>query len=147
MAYERITRSMRRSVMLVQRLRAPAVDVAERQRVVARKRIVREVEDAIDREVDGSEAEALQAELLERMDGPDVDDDIGERPVADIIRDIRWDLGLDAVPGMPAPKRRTPADVDALRAVAAGRVRGAADSAVVSDDALAGLLLSGWRGG
>ena len=68
---------------------------------------------------DNASAEALTAELHERLDGPDLDSDITSRPVADIVAELCRDLGI-APPAGPHPwKRRTPADIAALCARAA----------------------------
>ncbi len=130
-AFDRIARAVRRSIALARSLDAiqPANDPAQ-HRAAARKRILRAVEDSIQRTAqdDGpgsAEAEALAAELHDRLDAPDLDDDIGSRPVADIITEICRDLGLAALPGTTPWKRRTPADIEQLcaRAAAASRPR------------------------
>ena len=113
-AYERISRAMRRSVMLVQRLGEAPAEVAD-TRVSARRKIIRVVEDLIQREASGDAADALRAELAERLEGAELEDELGDRPVAEIITDICRDLGL----GRPAPgirpfARRRPEDVAAL---------------------------------
>ncbi len=84
-----------------------------------RKQIIREVEDTIQRRTDGAEAEALHAELYERLDDPDLDDDLDQQPVAEIINSICRDLGIEHFPGTHPWKRRRPADVRALCARAA----------------------------
>ena len=67
-----------------------------------------------------SETDALQAEFHERLDSPDLLDEIDTRPVPEIIADILRDLDLAAPPGMPRPwRRRTPADLTHLLARAA----------------------------
>ena len=69
-----------------------------------------------------AEAEALHAELYERLDTLDLDDDIDTLPIADIIAAIRRDLGIAAhinSRGISPWKRRTPADVHDLCARAA----------------------------
>jgi hypothetical protein len=114
--FERIARTVRRCILLAQRLDEPA---AGSQRVAARRRIIRAVEDAIERDARGDAAESLHAEFLERLDAPDIEDDIVDRPVAEIIADICRDLGLAALPGVQPWKRRSPADVAALCARAA----------------------------
>ena len=123
-AYERISRAVRRSVLLVQRLgdaRAKVSDDAGR--IVARRKIVRTVEDVIHRDADADTADGLRAELAERLDGPELDDEIGSRPVTDIISEILADMGLGSgVKGLAPWPRRRPADVAALCALA-GRVR------------------------
>ena len=72
----------------------------------------------IHRRATGPRAEALQAELNERLDAPEFDDDL-DRPTAEIIAEICRDLGLDDMPGSHPRKRRTPADVASLHARAA----------------------------
>ena len=125
-AFERIARSVRRSIALARRLDSPVPAAAERaeaaagrRRIWARKRIIREVEDTIQRTVDEREAEALNAELLERLDAADLDDDISNRPIEKIIADICRDFGMMAMPGTHPWRRRTPADVAELARVAA----------------------------
>ena len=115
-AYDRVARSVRRTVMLSEQLGKP--EPAPRQaRTAARKRIIREVEQAIERRTgQGDNAdtpESLRAELTERLDSPDFDDDLADRPVADIIIDIVRDLGLGNGYSLTW-KRRTPADLRAL---------------------------------
>ena len=77
------------------------------------------MEDVIHRRATSPRAESLHAELNERLDAPDLDDDLETRPVADIIAEICRDLGLDDMPGAHPRKRRTPADVATLHARAA----------------------------
>ncbi len=127
-AFDRIARAVRRSIALTRSLNAvqPARDPAQ-HRAATRSRILREVEDVIGRTTPGfdhaaseeSGAEALTAELHDRLDAPDLDDDISSRPVADIITEICRDLGLAALPGTTPWKRRTPADLEQHRARAA----------------------------
>ena len=129
-AFDRTARAVRRGVMLARSLAhpvQPAPDVS-RHRAAARKRILREVEDTIQRPgADGRGGPALpadlqdslRAELRDRLDGPDLDDDIAGRPVADVITEIRRDLGLDAHPGTRPIQRRTPDDIRQLCARAA----------------------------
>ncbi len=121
--FDRIARSVRRSIALARSLSEPvspraAHDDAAR-RTAARKRIIREVEDAIQREAGGADAEALGAELYERLDAPEQDDEIGDRPVAEVITEICRDLGLLTLLGNHPWKRRTPAEVATLWARAA----------------------------
>ncbi len=118
LAYERVARSVRRSIGLSRRLAEPVLGAAA-ERALARRRIVREVEDAIQRRASGGAAEGLAAELGERMDSPDLEDEIGTRPAAEIIADICRDLGIAAMPGTHPWKRRTPAEVAKLCARAA----------------------------
>ncbi len=81
--------------------------------IAARRRIVRAVEDAIQAAADNDRAEALRREAQDRLDAPDLDEDILSRPVNDIIAAICADLGLPpAPPGLP---QRRPSPVDAAR--------------------------------
>ena len=123
-AFDRIARTIRRTIALARKLSEPTpprpvAQAAERRRI-ARKQIIREVEDTIQRETDGADAEALQAELYERLETIDCNDDLDNLPIAEIIALIRRDLGLGALPGTHPWKRRTPQDVRDLCARAAG---------------------------
>ena len=89
------------------------------QRRTARQHIIRAVEDTIQREAEGEDADALHAEFLDRLDTLDIEDDFATRPIAEIIAEICRDLGLAHGPGHHPWKRRTPADVAALYARAA----------------------------
>jgi len=136
-AFDSISRTVRRCIMLAQSLdtpkqpaRTPAPShTAAPDRTAARKRILRAVEDTLGRQdYDDSyrncdPTEALHAELLDRMDAPDLDRDIESRPIDDIIKDILRDLGLAALPGTRPWKRRTPADIAELNARAAAPSR------------------------
>ena len=120
-AFDRIARTVRRTIMLARKVAEPMpipADPAPR-RAATRRRIIREVEDVIQRSAGSGEAEALHREFLDRLDAPDLDDDIAHRPAADIIVDICRDLGLSAPPGTHPWQRRTPADIAILCARAA----------------------------
>ena len=120
-AFDRTARAIRRSIALARSLAhptQPTQDLAQ-HRVAARRRIIREVEDAIQRTSDPTDAATLQAELRDRLDTPDLDADITTRPVADIITELCRDLGLAALPGARPWKRRTPDDISQLHAHAA----------------------------
>jgi hypothetical protein len=134
-AFDSISRTVRRCILLAQSLdtpkppaRHPAPDRTA-DRTAARTRILRAVEDTLGRQdYDDSyrvcdPTEALHAELLDRMDAPDLDRDIESRPIDDIIKDILRDLGLAALPGTRPWKRRTPADIAELCARAAAPSR------------------------
>ena len=128
-AFDRVARAVRRTVMLARTLDEPAPGAADdrgQQRIAARKLIIRRVEDAIHREAKGSERESLHAELLERLDAPDLDDDIRTLPIGTIIDEIRTDLGLCSGIDTGLWKRRTPADIATLYARAAAPPVGAA---------------------
>ena len=147
-AFDRIARAVRRSIALARSLDQPvppARDPAQ-LRAAARKRILREVEDIIQRtapasghaasdsaasdgssadaaDLDDASAEALIAELHDRLDAPDLDDDISYHSVADIITEICRDLGLAALSGTHPWKRRTPQDLEQLCSRAAALSR------------------------
>ena len=105
-AFERVSRGTRLSILLACKLAEPL------RRVAARKQIIRAVEDTIQRRAeDDDEAETLEVELLDRLDTLDLEDELGSRPVQDIITDILRDFGLAHVPGThpleaPHPRRR-----------------------------------------
>ena len=120
-AFDRIARSVRRSITLARILAQPpppAKDPAA-HRTATRKRIIREVEDAIGRNTDTPDPAGLTAELYDRLDTPDLDDGLASRPTADIITEICRDLGLAALPGTQPWRRRTPADLQDLATRAA----------------------------
>ncbi len=126
-AFDQVARAVRRCILLAQHLAKPTSDPAH-HRTAARKQIIRKVEDMIQRPCsashrDADTIEALRAELHERLDAPDLDEDIQGRPVADIIQEIIRDLDLDPIPGIRPFKRRTPADVAHLNARAAAPSR------------------------
>ena len=113
--FERLSRAVRRNMLLARHIQSPAAaDPAPAPHTHARKQIIRGVEDAIHHKVPGEHAETLHAELLERLDAPDFDEDIGHRPIPDIITDICRDLGLNNASGLNLYKRRTPADIALL---------------------------------
>jgi hypothetical protein len=115
-AFDRISRAIRRTIGLARRLDEPVrSEDPVRNRDAARRRILREVEDDLQRQAqDGRDTEMLHAELIERLDAPDLEDEIDHRPIADIILDIRRDMALSPMPGRSPWKRRSPADVARL---------------------------------
>ena len=118
--YERLARAVRRSVLLARHAAENPVRTQAARRTQARKQIIRAVEDTIEREArTAPRAGTLRDELRERLDAPDLDDDIANRPIEEIIRDIRRDLGLDNIPGARPRPRRNPAALQALTALAA----------------------------
>ena len=129
LAFDRIARTLRRTIALARTITEPAplspAQGTQQRRLSARKQIIREVEDTIQRRTDGTEAEALRAEFHERLDTPDLDDDIDQLPVADIIAAICRDLGIAHHPGTHPWKRRTPRDMrDLCARAAASSARG-----------------------
>ena len=121
--FERVSRCVRRSILLARTLDVPVV-ARGGGLAAGRRRVLRAVEDRIDGCAEGVVAERLHGELLERLDGPELDEEILSRPVDEVIRDICRDLGLEDHPGLPPRKRRSPADVALLSARAGLRGRG-----------------------
>jgi len=126
-AFDRTSRAVRRCIALARTLTDPAAPAhpPPQHRAAARQRILREVEDTIQRTSNpgSDQAESLQAELHDRLDAPDLDDDLTTRPITEIITEIRRDLGLASLPGDHPWKRRTPADIHQLQARAAAPSR------------------------
>ena len=103
-AFERIARCVRRSAMLVRRLAEPVAPFAHpaAHRMATRARVLRAVEDTINGSCEADAAESLHAELRERMDAPELEDEIGDRPTEEIIAEICADLGVTAIAATPA---------------------------------------------
>jgi hypothetical protein len=121
-AFDRLARTLRRCVWFVHKLAEPIKTI---DRVAARKQIIREVEDNIQRQADDpDQADDLREELMDRLDSQDLEDDIAGRTVNQIITDIVRDLGLAHSPGNHPWKRRTPADLAELLALATQPVPG-----------------------
>jgi hypothetical protein len=133
-AYEKITRAVRRTVMLYDKLCDPKK--SRPNRIAARKRIIRDVEDAIEANAPADEQETLHAEFLDRLDRPDLDDEIADRSIADIVTDITRDLGISGLYDGHPWKRRIPHDIAIINA-RAEQVSGAGPS-----EKLAALLAS-----
>jgi hypothetical protein len=116
--YARVMGALRQTVMLVQKLTEPAPAAKAVRpgpdRVVARKLIIRRVEDAIHRDAPEDAAERLHGELLERLEGAAFDDDLSQRPLAEIIKEICDDFGISGPDSLAWWKRRTPADIAIL---------------------------------
>ena len=140
-AFDRISRAVRRTIALARHIAAgPAsAGTSAAHRAAARARLIRGVEDAIHRKAGphtstgkdflsrpdpggepGSEAHALHAEFAERLEDPALEFDLEGRPVEEIIQEICQDLGIAMQGRSYIHKRRTPSDIAALRALAAG---------------------------
>lgn len=119
-ALDRLARTVRRTVALARTLADPApphpATQAASRRLAARKQLIRAVEDRIQRRTEGAtDAVVLRAELHERLDTPDLDDDLAHLPVAELVKAICRDLGLENdIPGLRPWPRRTPAELRAL---------------------------------
>ena len=111
--YERVAQAVRRTIALAQRLDTPAAGNATRR--MARQRVIREVEDRISLEAERPErADGLRSELYERMDRPELDEELDLRPADEIVADICRDLGIAGMHCGRGWPRRTPADIIAL---------------------------------
>ena len=116
-AFERVSRAVRRTVRMVRWLdEAPAARSGGSDRVAVRKRILRGVEDRIDAAADPDEAGDLHAELLDRLDTAELEQDVGWRPPAEIIGEICRDLGLERSDQKYPSLRRGLAELAALQA-------------------------------
>ena len=115
-------------MLLAHKLEQPIPDqdqanaAAAKQRAAARRQILRTVENNIAQSAKNPQAkpaaDALRAELVERLAAPDIEEDIGTRTIFEIIGTVMQDLGL--TPDMHGNhNRRTPQDVATLCARAA----------------------------
>ena len=122
-AFDDVARAIHRAIAFARKITefAPPSITAQpsERRLAARKRVIRKIEDAIQRRANGAEADALNAEVREHLDSLDLDDDRDQRPPAEVIADICRDLGIAARFGKHPWKRRTPRDVRDLCARAA----------------------------
>jgi hypothetical protein len=98
---DRLSRAVRRSVALMQRMQAgwPRAAADDRQAMV-RRQVARGVAEVIRRESSGEAAERLFDDLAERLENPALETEIGVLPVQDVVRRICRDLGLAAEPGV-----------------------------------------------
>ena len=117
MAYDRIARGVRHCIAQARKVVQPLP--MRQTRIAARQQIIRAVEDTIQRCTEDEKAEALHEELAERLDTPELEEDLDNIPVAELIEQIVRDLGLASGPYANPWKRRTPADLADLRARAA----------------------------
>jgi len=98
--YVFLARCVRRTAGLGLKLTDPARK-AGRNRVAVREQIIRRVEDALHR--DGPA-------------GPEIEEDILDRPMAEIMIEICRDFGLGSLAGIDSYKRRSPEDIARLSA-------------------------------
>ena len=119
--FDRVARAVRRTILLAEHLEKTANDAAQR-RTAIRKQVIRGVQNKIEGFQwvdDDRDRGELHAELRDRLDAIDFEDDIAVRKAENIIREIAQDLqvGLGQME-YPKPRRR-PADVEAIRVLAA----------------------------
>ena len=108
LVFARIARAVRQTVALEARLAADAQAqtaaevAAEASRSAAEQKRARRIkervrvlaEEAIGAEADGHEAENLRLDLAERLDDPDIEAELGRRPIGVIFAAICRDLGI-----------------------------------------------------
>ena len=97
-ALDRLSRSVRRSIALRQRLQAgwPRAASSDNRATMVRRQVARGVAKIIRDTTDGEAAERLFDDLTERLDDPALLDDLETLPVEEIVRRICRDLGLIA---------------------------------------------------
>ena len=95
-AFDRVSRSVRRTVALIERMKAgwPRAASADDRQAMLRRQVARGVAEVIRRESDGEAAERLFDDLAERLDDPDVAAEIGVLPEQEVVRRICRGLGL-----------------------------------------------------
>jgi hypothetical protein len=109
LAFERISRSVRRTIHLAERIGQPPKPAQPaKDRTHRRKRIIRAVEDTIERTTEKPDAERLNDEFQERLDTEEFDDDLETRPLADLIAEICSDLGVAEIPQPPRAEKSKP---------------------------------------
>jgi hypothetical protein len=113
-AFATLAQTVRRTIMLHDKLGQPGKP--RRNRVMARRKIIRDVEDAIERNAPPDEQETLHNEFVERLDRPDLAEELADRPIGDIVTDIIRDLGVADLDGGHPGKRRIPHDIAILNA-------------------------------
>ena len=112
--FDLLSRAVRRTVALALRVTAPMPAPADPARESAPARRAERDADVSQWSDGDLDAAVARAELCERPDGPELDDETGGRPVAEVVADICRDLGLSTMPGNHPWQRRLPADVAAL---------------------------------
>ena len=120
-AFARVSEAVRRNITLSRHITASPVEAvsAVTKRTLARKQVIRAVDESIETNADPAEAPVLRIELLERLDAPEFDADLTHRPRGELILELCRDLGLANVPGLRHFPRRTPDDIAILCAQAA----------------------------
>jgi hypothetical protein len=94
-AFERVSRAVRRTAALMQRIECgwPRHAGSDDRRAMARRQIARSVGEVIARQAHGEAAERLFDDLAERLDRLELDGGL-EQPVNIVVAEICRDLGL-----------------------------------------------------
>ena len=114
-AFDRVSRSVRRSAALLRRMEAGWPRAGSDDRVaMVRRQVARGVAEVIRRESDGESAERLFDELAERLDEPGIETDLSVLPVEEVVRRLCRDLGLvaETLRALPTPPDAGGAGVD-----------------------------------
>ncbi len=95
-AFDRVSRSVRRTVALGKRLEAgwPVRAAADTRGAMVRRQVGQRVAEAIRQSATGEAAERLFDELAERLEDPALEAEIETLPVEAIVARVRRDLGL-----------------------------------------------------
>lgn len=94
-AFDRAARSARRSLLLYRHLKKPPPQTEPERRRHARDHIQRTVERAIAAApLEPGERESRRAELLDRLDTIETEADLLNRPLPEIIAELKHELGL-----------------------------------------------------
>ena len=131
-AFDRASRAVRRAIALSRSLDTPPPNPHATPRQAARRQIIRALEDTIAADAEPGQAPALHAELCDRLDSPEFEQDLAGRPVAEIITELHRDLGLADIAGVRLWKRRTPGEIATLHARAAAPPGAASHPALIT---------------
>ena len=104
-AFDRVSRSVRRTVALGKRLEAgwPVRSAADTRGAMVRRQVGQRVAEAIRHSATGEAAERLFDDLAERLEDPALEAEIATLPVDTIVARVRRDLGLAEVVVRGAP--------------------------------------------
>lgn len=105
-SFTTVARAIRRTVLLAERIDQGWArrGIADDRQAMARRQIERGVMDAIGREANGSRAEHLADALAERLDRPEMLDEIALRPAAEIIEAVCRELRVGLARMAPGPR-------------------------------------------